>query len=405
MKILLVNNFYGTSAPSGENTVFVLERAMLEARGHELRCFERHSDDLRRSGVSALVKAALLTPWNPFAAHQFKALLNEFRPDIVHVHNTFPMISPAIFSAARGFPRVMTLHNYRIVCPAAIPMRAGKACTLCIDGRSSLPALRHGCYRNSRLATLPLAAKISLHRMRGTWTRDVDAYIALSRFQRDLMIDAGFPGDRISVKPNFTAPNERIAPLLERPERAIFIGRLSPEKGVETLVAAWIAWGAAAPELLIVGDGPSRCCLEAQVRHSGLRQIRFVGNISRDEVQRQLALSRLVILPSIWFETFGMAVVEGMAAGTPALVSDAGPLPELVAGGSGDVFRAGDSNDLLRQARRLWADPSRLSMMSGAARDAYRKRFSEEDNYRSLMSIYGRVARTGDALSLAGGFT
>ena len=247
MRILLVHNHYGSGVPSGENAVFALERAMLERHGHDVQAFERHSDDIRKRGALGLIQGALATPWNPGAAAVMRNTIKEFRPHVVHAHNTFPLISPAIFPAASGTGRILTLHNYRLVCPAAIPMRGGNVCTECMDKQSVLPALRHGCYRGSHLATLPMAANVALNRARGTWQRDVEAFITLSRFQRDRMIASGLPAKNIWVKPNFYTGTPTVIPFVDRPSRVVFVGRMSAEKGVEDLLTAWLDWGPSAP--------------------------------------------------------------------------------------------------------------------------------------------------------------
>jgi glycosyltransferase involved in cell wall biosynthesis len=249
IKILLLHNFYRSASPSGENQVFEMERALLERRGHQVEVLTRHSDEIAGQGMRGAIKGAASTPWNPFSARELRKRIASFGPDVVHVHNTFSLLSPAVFPAARGTARVLTLHNYRLFCAAAIPMRDGRVCTDCLDQRSVLPALRFGCYRGSRVATVPMAASIALHRCRGTWNKDVEAFIALSEFQRHRFVDAGLPTERVHVKPNFYPGNPVMVPWRERADRVVFVGRLSAEKGVRTLLRAWAQWGERAPPL------------------------------------------------------------------------------------------------------------------------------------------------------------
>jgi glycosyltransferase involved in cell wall biosynthesis len=185
----------------------------------------------------------------PWSARAIRQAVARFLPDVVHVHNTFPLISPSIFHAlaGTGVARVLTLHNYRLFCPAAIPMRAGQVCTDCLDRRSVLPALQHGCYRNSRLATVPLALNVALHRAAGTWAHQVDAFIALTEFQRQRVVDAGLPASRVFVKPNFYPGNPAVVPWGQRQPYVVFAGRLTAEKGVATLIRAWQLWGPRRP--------------------------------------------------------------------------------------------------------------------------------------------------------------
>ena len=205
MKILFVHNFYGSSAPSGENTAFVAEVRLLRNRGDDVREFTRHSDELLRSGLYGRLKGACTTAWNPVSLKRLKSLLREIAPDIVHIHNTFPLLSPSILYATRelNIPTVLTLHNYRIACAAATALRDNAPCTLCLDQRSVFPALRYGCYRESRLATLPLSLMIALHNAIESWTKNVDAFITLTNFQKENMVRFGLPGASLHVKPHF----------------------------------------------------------------------------------------------------------------------------------------------------------------------------------------------------------
>ena len=203
------------------------------------------------------------------------------KPDVVHVHNTFPLISPAIFRSIGSMAaRVLTLHNYRLSCPAAIPVRDGSVCTECINRQSIIPSLRYGCYRNSRLATLPLALNVALHRALSTWSHQVDAFIALTEFQKKLMVKAGLPPDLVHIKPNFYPGKPNTVPWIERKRRVVFAGRLTPEKGVESLVRAWISWGPSAPELRIVGDGELKQQLMELASTTPDVPIRFLGQLT-----------------------------------------------------------------------------------------------------------------------------
>jgi len=390
MRILLVHNYYGSGAPSGENMVVDAEEKLLTDEGNEVRRFSRHSDDVRRQGAYGLIRASLSTPWNPFSARSLSEHVKKIKPDVVHVHNTFPMISPSIFhSIGNGIAKVITLHNYRLLCPAAIPMRNGKVCTDCIDQRSVLPSLLHGCYRGSRLSTIPLAANVALHRKVGTWINKVDAFIALSQFQKDQMITGGFPNDKIYVKPNFYAGDPDWIPISERENCVVFVGRLGAEKGVKTLMNAWRQWGDDAPLLRVIGDGPLRQYMESESK--GLN-IEFKGQVQADIAQQYIAKARLVVLPSEWFEGFPMVLREAFAFGTPSVVSDLGPLPTIVQNGdNGVVFQAGNSHSLLTSLRETFFDTEALSRMSVSARQAFESLYTEKKNYQQLIDIYERA--------------
>ncbi|MFH1858259.1 MAG: glycosyltransferase family 4 protein [Candidatus Omnitrophota bacterium] len=397
MKVLLAHNFYGSSAPSGENTVFLAESALLRQKGHCVLEFTRHSDEIRGRGAVGTLQGALSTPWNPFSANKLQSVLRWERPDILHVHNFSPLLSPSIFHAAAGFETatVMTLHNYRLFCAAGIPMRNGKPCTFCLDQKSVIPALRFGCYRGSRVATAPMALMIALHRGLQTWKHHVDAFIALSGFQKGLMAEAGLPDAAIHVKPNFYADPPDALPWVRRKDKIVFIGRLGEEKGVQVLIQAWKAWGAKAPLLEVIGDGPLRKALSEAVSGDGLGgKIVFRGQLPFDETQQSLSRARLLILPSLCFEGFPMVVREAFALGVPVVASRLGPLPDIVKEGvAGALFEAGNAEDLLRVVRSIWSDQDRLAELAGGARKMFEEKYTADTNYLTLMEIYEAAIR------------
>ncbi|MEA3298606.1 MAG: glycosyltransferase family 4 protein [Pseudomonadota bacterium] len=390
MKILLIHNYYGSTAPSGENQVFEAERDLLRARGHEVETLTRHSDEIRDRGFVGELRGALATAWNPWMARRVSRFVARFRPDVVHVHNSFPLISPAVFHAI-GNPaaKVLTLHNYRLFCAAGIPMRDGKVCTLCLDRRSSLPALRHGCYRGSRVATLPLAASVGLHRALGTWRNRVDAFIALSEFQRQRMVDGGLPAAKVFVKPNFYPGDPAPVPWRERDDQVVFAGRLTGEKGVATLVEAWRHWRGregATPTLNILGDGPLRASLAHAA--SGL-PVQFLGQRTKADTEDCIRRAKLLVLPSEWFEGFPMVIREAFAFGTPVAVSDLGPLPAIVAHGvSGLVFPAANPTALADTLAKAWQNPGELERLGHGARAEFEAKYTAERNYQQLLGIY-----------------
>ena len=390
MKILLAHNFYGSSAPSGENTVYSAEKSLLEAAGHEVVEYTRNSDEIRAQGAWGALKGALSTPWNPIAYASVRRTIERERPDVLHVHNTFPLLSPAIFHSANqsATATVLTLHNYRTVCAAAIPMREGRPCTECIDRRSVTPALRYGCYRQSRLATLPLATMIALHRKLGTWQKHVDAFIALTGFQRDRHVAAGLPPERMHVKPHFYPDPPSPLPWRERKAKVVFIGRLGEEKGVRFLIEAWRQWGEQAPQLELIGDGPQRRELE-ELAQGMDGKVRFLGQRPFSETRERLAGARLLVLPSVSFEGFPMVILEAFAMGVPVAASRLGSMPCLVQDDrNGVLFTPGNAEDLLRQVRGAWGDGDLLALMGAAAREEFEARYTAEPNYRMLMDIY-----------------
>lgn len=401
MRILLVHNYYGSAAPSGENQVVDAEIALLRSAGHEVALFERHSDEIRQQGLRGLLKGAFVTPWNQSEFHRIRRTVADFQPDIVHAHNTFPLLSPAVFHAVgHRAARVLTLHNYRLFCPAGIPMRDGRVCTDCLVQRSSLPAMRHGCYRGSRLATLPLAASVSLHRVLGTWRHQVDAFIALSDFQRDQMIMAGLPAHKVYVKPNFYPGNPQPIPYSQRKARVIFAGRLTEEKGVEHLLRSWLAWGDNAPELMIIGDGPLMASLKQLTAKNTSVPIRFLGQLSMSDAVAKIAESQLLVVPSTCYEGFPMVIREAFAFGTPVAASNIGPLPSIVREGeNGALFEPANPVSLLQTVQTLWGDVLRLSSLAGKARKDFEEKYTESANVFQLMKIYHAAQKNHPASS------
>jgi len=395
MRILLVHHFYDSGSVSGENRAVLLERDLLARHGHEVHLLSRHSDDLRGRAAYRLISTALGVPWNLHAAALIRQAVREHAPDLIHVHNTFPLLSPAVFAAARGIPRVLTLHNYRLFCANTFLHRDGRVCTECLDQRSARPALRHACYRSSHLATLPVAASIALHRGLGTWQREVDGFIALSEFQKRLMVEAGLPAARIDIKPNFFPGEQAVLPWGVREPFVVFAGRVSGEKGVLGLVRAWRLWGESAPLLRIIGDGPQR--REAEALATGLN-IEFLGRRPAAEVHACMAHARLVVVPSEWFEGCPLVIQEAFAVGTPVAVSAVGGLPEFVGvPASGASFEVGNPGAMASVLQRLWVTPGLLRQLGHNARRRFEATYSEQANHQRLMAIYRSVqARSTD---------
>jgi glycosyltransferase involved in cell wall biosynthesis len=395
MKILLVHNFYGSSAPSGENIVFSAEKEMLEERGHEVTLYTTNSDYIRKIGVAGSFLGAIGAPWNHVHLVRMKKILAAGEFDVMHVHNTFPLLSPAVFYAPgkRAPAAVLTLHNYRLFCCAGIPLRNNRPCTECLDRQSIWPALLHGCYRNSRVATVPMALMISLHRRLATWQKRVDAFIALTTFQAEKMILAGLPGDKVYIKPHFYSAPPTLVAWAKRRGSVLFIGRLGEEKGLTYLIQAWAQWGVNSPELVMVGDGPLKDELVKLVDAAGLgAKIHFTGQVPFSEVQQRLAHSRLLVMPSVCFEGFPMAIREAFSLGVPVAVSNLGSMPCIVNDGEdGVVFRPADADDLLVKVSSLWHDQEKLAEMAKNARTEFDKKYTAETNHTILMDIYTRA--------------
>ena len=389
-----MHNFYGSSAPSGENIVFEMEKNLLLSHGHQVAIFSVSSDEIRSQGLWGLIKGGLLTPWNPFSIRSLKKFASKFKPDIIHVHNTFPMISPSIFHAIKPkIPMVLTLHNYRLFCSAGIPMRNGKACTECLERRSVIPALLYGCYRKSRLATIPLAISITLHHALGTWLNQVDAYIVFTKFQKSILTASGLPQEKIYIKPNFNSGESDIKLWSERLERIVYVGRLSSEKGLINLLKAWKIWssqtGSCVPTLRIIGDGPLRYDLENMAKDL---PIVFLGQLTASDAKSEISMAKLLILPSECYEGFPMVIGEAYALGTPVAASNLGPLGEIVEENvSGVLFEPASPDSICKVIKSIWGLPEKLEALGQGAYEKYQHLYSEKINYQRLIEIYMKV--------------
>lgn len=382
-KVLLVHNYYRSSSPSGETAVFEDERRLLQERGHEVVCYTRYSDSIRHPDGARALGVGIRSIWNDSARREMAALIEAERPDVAHIHNSFPLISPSVLYALRAarVPVVHTLHNYRLICAGGNLERQGAPCERCV-GRLPIPAVTHGCYRDSRAASIAVATSIGLHRGAGTWSRLVDAFIAPSRLARATIARGGIPAGRIHVVPHFVAQDP--GPGRHADGCALFVGRLSAEKGIETLLSAWER---IAHPLRIIGDGPLAPRVADFIR--GHRHVRQEGLQSPEAVASVMSSARVLVFPSHARETFGRVVIEAFAAGTPVIASDAGSAAEIVdQGKTGVLVPARDPASLADAVNRLLGDPTEASRLGDAARTAYEARFTPDAHYRLLLRVY-----------------
>jgi glycosyltransferase involved in cell wall biosynthesis len=388
MKILLVHNAY--QQPGGEDVVFEQERQMLERAGHHVVAYHRSNLEINERSLVGRLRLAPKVIWSSDTRRELAEILLHEKPQVVHVHNTFVMISPSIYSACREarVPVVQTLHNYRLLCPAAIFFRGGQACEECLE-RSLWRGVLHGCYRDSRSATAVVALMLAAHRGRNTWTKGVNCFIALSEFSRRKFIQGGIAADQIVVKPNFVHPDPGCGD--RRGGYALFIGRLSPEKRVLTLLAAWERLQVRIP-LLIVGSGPQREMLENYAKKRGLSDLRFLGQLPRNEVIAVLKRACSAVFTSQWYENFPVTLAEAFACGVPVICSRLGAMPEIVVEGrTGLHFTPGDPEDLAQKVEWAWTHPEQMAEMGKEARREYEAKYTAERNYPRLMEIYQRA--------------
>lgn len=390
LRVLVVHNSYQQAG--GEDSVFEAEVRLLRNAGHHVSVLKVSNDGIKGPWASA--KAATGSVYSLHGRRLVSDAIQDHQPDVVHVHNFFPRLSPSVFDACAdaGVPAVWTLHNFRVFCSNGLMFRDGGPCTLCLGG-SSWPGVVHRCYRNSLVGSATVAAMIAFHRKTNTWSQKVTRFIALTDFARDLFIQSGVPPEKIVVKANFIPDPGRAHTANSVRSGAVYVGRLSEEKGVECLVRAWRT---VPVPLTIYGDGPMRQRLE-QIAPAN---VRFVGWQSREIVDSAIAAAGALIVPSLWYENFPMTVVEATAAGTPIIASRHGALETIVEDGvSGRLFHTGDAADLSLIARECFADPVRLRALGSGARATYELRSAPDINLKRLISIYS------DAISCKDSFT
>jgi glycosyltransferase involved in cell wall biosynthesis len=382
MKVLILHTHY--QQPGGEDQSFASETALLREQGHDVQTLSFHNMDLENMEVW---RQAVTTLWNQEAYRRTQAAIQKHRPHLVHIHNTFPLASPGVFHAAKTerVPMVMSLRNYRLLCVNALFFQDGHPCEQCL-GRLPWRGAFYGCYRTSRAASTVVAGMLALHRRLGTWSH-VDGYIALTEFARQKYLNAGFPSEKMSVKPNFVHRDPGCGN--GRGGYALFVGRLSTEKGIGTLIAAWSLPGRKVP-LKVIGDGPLRAEVEQLAKDT--QEVEYLGSKNPKDVSALMAGATFLIFPSICYETFGRVAMEAFAAGTPVLAANIGAIGEITDNGrTGLHFRPGDPSDLAAKVDWFLCHPTEIAHMRKEARREYEAKYTAEKNYGMLMEIYERA--------------
>lgn len=380
MNVIVAHNYYRNRG--GEDQVFEDELEMLTERGHNVVPFVRHNDDF--SGLQTIAVAAG-TVWNRPAAVAIEELVRETAADVVHFHNWMPQISQAAFYGARrgGAAVVQTIHNYRYTCANGVLFRDGAVCEECVGRTVGLPAIKYGCYRDSRVATVPIVTALAVHRVAKTADRAMDGLIVLSEFAKAKLTEAGLPADKMHVKPNFVAPDPG-----ERQGDGgyfVFVGRLIDNKGVLTLLDAWDRIPDP-PKLKIAGAGPLADTVEEAAAANV--NIDFLGRVDASAIPDLLGAARFSIVPSVNYEGFPKSIVESYSVGTPVIASDLGSLTEIIATGeTGFLVPPGDPDALARTVSKAM-DAGTADRMRAHARSAYVERYGVDANYRALIAIY-----------------
>ncbi len=403
MKVLLIHNFYRSSSPSGEDVVYRNEVALLRSKEVAIMQYERHND--RISGTLNRAKTVFDSVWSKETYQEVSELIAKEKPDIAHFHNIWYLISPSAYYACKdaGVPVVQTLHNFRTFCANGLLMRGGEVCEECV-GKMPWRSVAYGCYRNSRLYSVPVAITEAFHKMRRTWTDKIDAYIALTEFGKQKFVQCGLPEEKIFVKPNFLANPPSVVTSSQR--YAVFIGRLSQEKGLNVLFDALRILSSSHPRIFlsfslkIVGDGPlrqqimGRCADQkmGKLDNAKMGKIELVGRKSHDECMELLSNASFLIMPSLCYENFPMTIREAFACGKPVIASNLGAMASIIKDReTGLLFQPGNPEDLASKIAWMLGNKDACIQMGRNAKSEFESKYTADRNFDMLMDIYRKA--------------
>lgn len=381
MNILQIHNYY--QQPGGEDRVFHSEAELLISNGHNVIQYTLHNDQINHLSKAALFRKTI---WNTASYHEVEQLIIQNKPDVCHFHNFFPLISPSAYYACQknNVPVVQTLHNYRLICLNALLLREGSVCEDCVHKIFPFPGVIHGCYHQSKAASFVVSAMLGVHRLMGTWSRQVDTYIALTEFAKKKFVEGGLPAKKIFVKPNFVVSN---IGLSHSSQYALFVGRLSAEKGIISLLEAWKNLDHI--PLIIIGDGPLFKFAKEYNERNCLGSIELLGSQSKIDVTRHLMQASFLVFPSNCFETFGMTIIEAFACGVPVISTQLGAPTDIIENQrTGLFFQPGSSHDLAEKVKWAWENKTIMEEMGNNARLEYESKYTAEKNLEALEEIY-----------------
>ena len=386
MRIVKVHNYY--TQPGGEDTVFHAETALLRSYGHEVVEYLEYNKKIESMNKASV---ALQTLWSRHSYEKIKSFLIDTKPEIVHFHNIFPLISPSAYYACKdlNIPVVQTLDNQRLICPSSTFYRAGKLCIDCFGKNPPYPSVLHGCYHDSQLHTAVVATMLTIHRWLDTWKNKVDVFFCSTDFYRDLFLQFGLPADKLVVMPHFVKENFQ-AENNNDSDYALFVGRLDPEKGVNTLLEAWRLLDF---PLKIRGNGRLEEPAREFVKSQDMKHVEFLDRMEEQALFNLIGNARFLVMPSLgYYETFGMVIVEAYSRKIPVLASNIGVTSELVSDQrTGLLFESGNPRDLADKARWLWTHPVEARAMGEKGLEVYKERFTQEQCYKILIETYERL--------------
>ena len=386
-KVLVVHNYL--RPPSGENVVFDNEKMLLQNHGNYVISYERDNSEIAAFRPTEIIPLLWQSIWSQQSYREIHSLLQEHRPDVAHFHNTFPLISLASYRACfeQKIPIIQTLHNYRMICPGGLLFRNNQICDVCVKS-SLLKGALHGCYNDSHVKTTSIVLQTYVHRVLGTFKR-VTYFLALNEFCKQLFVKAGLPEEKILVKPNFIF--DFVTPSYVHRGYALYLGRVSPEKDIRTLIQAWRHLTHRVP-LKIAGAGNQLENMKALATNLHLDEIEFLGYQPKEACEELVRYSRFLVIPSKCYETFSLVVREAFAVGKPVVASRLGALAEAVSSGvTGLTFTPGNPTDFAAKIDWMVEHEEDIVRMGRNARREYERKYTPEKNYQMLMAVYEKA--------------
>lgn len=387
MKILMVHNRYQT--PGGEGQTFERESSLLEQFGHQVYRYTRENQDI--SNTISKLEAGVRVVWSQDDYRKIRKIISEFHPDIIHVHNFFPLISPSVYYAAKSkIPVIQTLQNYRLWCLNGYFIRDQSPCEICLNKKISLPGIVCRCYRNNALESSAVACMQTIHDVIGTWKNRVDRYIVTTEFFKEKAIQGGLPSSKLSIKPNFVDPDP--GKETKKEDFLIYVGRLFPEKGIRLLLKAWTNYRDL-PPIKLIGQGP----MESDVKEiaTQLSNVEYLGPLPPNQVYEWMGRAKALLFPSEWYEGLPLTIVEAFAKGTPVIASNLGAMATMVTPGrTGLHFEPGNVDDLVKQVLWMIDYPSEWQAMGNQARQEFEHNYTAARNYEMLIDVYQQALAT-----------
>lgn len=387
-KVLIVHNYY--KIPGGEDSVVENEKNMLLENGHDVVLYTRHNDEIKSKGILGKLMLPFDTIFSFKTYIEVKKRIKEENIDIVHVHNTLPLISPSVYYSAKHckVPVIQTIHNFRLLCPAATLTRDNKICEECIE-KSLICSIKNKCYRGSLMQSIVSAFTLGFHRLIGTYNK-VDGYIALTKFNKNKLMSL-VNEDKIFIKPNFVKKDNEIFKE-NRDNYFLFLGRIDELKGIRLLVEVWKDIDNS--KLFVLGKGPLEKDIRQYIKDNNIKNIDLLGFKQKNEVMEFISNAKALIVPSQWYEGFPMTIVESLSLGVPVIAGDIGNLTMIIDDGkNGLVFKYNDKKSLIDKINELQNDTELLKKISEGALESFNRSYNSVKNYELLMDIYNNCSR------------